>query len=162
MAGGGEQDSSLAFLDQRLAFPGLMRISAEGTELLALTPAGPPLFRMVQTSVAPLAPTLDATGPLPPGFSAKGLLADVQLAYWPTAALEKAWQGSGWKIDSPGPNTRRVSLNDRLVVEVHCPDAPCGQGVVGRVWLANIGAQYTVTFESHRLTGGEKTTGDGK
>jgi hypothetical protein len=77
---------------------------------------------------------------VPAVLDAHRVLADVQLATWPLAALQAAYAGSRWRVAAVGTDTRRQYLDDRLVAEVHY----AGDGAQGRHWLVNLRQGYTL------------------
>ena len=77
---------------------------------------------------------------VPEALDARRVLADVQLAGWPLAALEAAYAGSRWRVTQPTPDTRRQWLDDELVSEVHY----AGTDARARHWLVNLRQRYTL------------------
>lgn len=82
---------------------------------------------------------------VPEALDPKRVLADLQLALWPQAALEAAYQGSDWSIEQPSPETRRLRHQQRLVAEVHyASPSPDTKPWDGPLWLANLAIGYTL------------------
>lgn len=73
------------------------------------------------------------------------IAADVQLAYWPLAALETAYANSRWRVTQPAPDTRRLWLDRRVVAEVHYGDVNPWNG---RLWLVNLRYGYVLAIQS--------------
>ncbi len=78
---------------------------------------------------------------VPQAIDARRVLADVQLASWPLAALEAAYAGSGWRVQAVGGDMRRLWLDGHLAAEVHYASA---QGAAGLHWLVNLKQSYTL------------------
>jgi len=82
------------------------------------------------------------------GIDPQQVLADLQLATWPLAALQAA-AGSPWRISEPRPGLRRVLRGDEPFAEIHYagPQPPWH----GRIWLVNFPNRYTLDIESRPL-----------
>jgi len=83
--------------------------------------------------------------PTPPQLTAERLLADIQLAFWPSAALQPVLAQQGWRLTEPFPRTRRLWRGSALVGEVHYDDDDPWRG---RSWLVNLQHGYTLGIES--------------
>ena len=80
------------------------------------------------------------------------ILADVQLALWPLAALQEKAAGTAWIISEPFAGTRRVRRGDKLIAEIHYADADAHYDPWnGRLWLANFEFGYSVNVSSQIL-----------
>ena len=77
---------------------------------------------------------------VPEALDARRVLADVQLAHWPLAALEAAYAGSPWQVTEASADTRRQWLDGELVSEVHY----AGEGAKARHWLVNLRQGYSL------------------
>jgi len=95
-----------------------------------------------------LTTSVDNSLPIPAQLTPERLLADLQLVYWPMAALESAWQPAGWEVSDSAPGTRRLRRDSRLVAEVHYTSADPWQG---RSWLVNFEHGYTLNIESNPM-----------
>lgn len=79
--------------------------------------------------------------PLPSQLTPERLLADLELVYWPLAAL----QAAGWEASEPFSQTRRLRRAGRLIAEVHYDGADPWRG---RAWLVNLEHGYTLSIDS--------------
>jgi hypothetical protein len=99
-----------------------------------------------------LSVTSDASGlsgTAPPPLRIENLLADLQLATWPLAALQQAMAGGDFSISEAGRGMRRVLYRGEPYAEVHYagPAPPWD----GRIWLVNFPYRYTLDIDSHPL-----------
>jgi Protein of unknown function (DUF3261) len=94
------------------------------------------------------ATSVENTLPIPPQLTPERLLADLQLVYWPLAALEKSLAAAGWQISESAPGTRRLRRDTQLVAEVHYVGS---DPWAGRSWLVNLEHGYTLNIESKPL-----------
>lgn len=78
---------------------------------------------------------------VPAALDARRVLADVQLASWPLAALEAAYAGSRWRVQAVGSDGRRLWRDGRLAAEVHYASAQAADGLH---WLVNLQQSYTL------------------
>lgn len=88
---------------------------------------------------------------MPAFVNGRQLLNDVQLAFWPMAALQAALRPAGWEISEPFAGTRRLRRQGRLIAEVHYADADPWSG---RLWLSNFAYGYSLFIESSPVTAG--------
>lgn len=86
---------------------------------------------------------------VPDALQADRLLNDLQLAYWPLPALQKAWQAVGGEVSEPYPGTRRLQRDGQLLAEVHYATDPWN----GRVWLRHFDYPYNLFIETGPLDG---------
>ncbi|MBC7982859.1 MAG: DUF3261 domain-containing protein [Candidatus Obscuribacterales bacterium] len=86
--------------------------------------------------------------PIPAQLTPERLLADIQLVFWPTAALQSQFTSAGWQLTEPFANTRRLRRHDSLIAEVHYDSSDPWQG---RSWLVNLEHGYTLSIESTPL-----------
>lgn len=77
---------------------------------------------------------------VPTALDARRVLADVQLASWPLAALQAAYVGSRWQVTQASSDTRRQWLDGELVAEVHY----AGPDARARHWLINLRQGYSL------------------
>jgi hypothetical protein len=73
------------------------------------------------------------------------ILADIQLALWPLAALQAATADSDWQIVEPRPGLRRLLRQQTLESEVH-------QGEPGRLWLVNLREAYSLDITTREIS----------
>jgi len=76
------------------------------------------------------------------------LIEDIQLAFWPLAALQSALAPAGWTVAEPFPGTRRLLHDDALIAEVHYATADPWSG---RVWLVNLRDRYSLSIDTSAL-----------
>ncbi|WP_051278016.1 DUF3261 domain-containing protein [Solimonas flava] len=96
--------------------------------------------RQLKAQRAPLAPER---------IDPQRIVADLQLAFWPLAALQDGWRSSGYAVSEPRPGLRRVLRDGRIVAEVHRGQPPLAGGVwPARLWLVNLAYGYTLDIET--------------
>ncbi|MDR3414681.1 MAG: DUF3261 domain-containing protein [Nevskia sp.] len=88
---------------------------------------------------------VDAAPGVPPTLRPEWLLADVQLALWPLAALQSAYEPAGWTVSEPGGGVRRLRRAGQLVAEVDYADADPWRG---RYWISNFRYRYAISVEA--------------
>ncbi len=110
--------------------------------VVGLLPAGPPLFTVSYDGERV---TADSPRQVPPALSPERMLNDLQLAFWPTAALEHAFAGTEWRVTEPDSLTRRLLRSGALVAEVHYPGPDRWRG---RSWLVNLVDGYSIAIDS--------------
>lgn len=134
-----------AYTDQELSLDCAIDVTAERITVIGLLPAGPRVFTLNYDGQR-----LDAetSAGVPAALKPERLLNDLQLALWPRAALERAFDNSRWRLAEPDPRTRRLLRDDKLVAEVHYADADPWSG---RLWLVNFDGGYSIAVESQRL-----------
>ena len=131
-----------AFGEHDLAFQCVIDARPDAFTVVGLDALGQRWFslhhdgRTLDTRLGPQAPQQ-----LDPGR----VLADLQLALWPLAALQQALAGSAWQVSEPAPATRRLRRDGRLVAEVHYAGSDPWQG---QLWLSNFESGYTLSVES--------------
>jgi hypothetical protein len=82
---------------------------------------------------------------LPSEVDPARVLADLQLAFWPLAALQAATRDTAYEISEPYARARRLKRDGRLIAEVHyADDRPWN----GRVWLSNFEHGYSLAVDS--------------
>jgi len=122
----------------------------EHVNIVGMTALGVRAFTIKFDGVAVNA---EAQPGVPQSLSPERLLNDVQLVYWPLAALKKALANSSYEISEPTLGTRRLKRNGKLAAEVHYAQG-ADQAWQGRAWLANLEFDYTLTIDSKLLAGG--------
>ena len=110
--------------------------------LIGLLPAGPRLFTVTYDGRQVDA---QASRSLPAVLSPQRMLNDLQLVYWPLAALEQALSPTAWRVTEPDPRTRRLLRDGALVAEVHYAGADRWRG---RAWLASFADDYSIAIDS--------------
>jgi hypothetical protein len=89
--------------------------------------------------------SVENTLPVPPQLTPERLLADLQLVYWPLAALQQPLASAAWQLSEPTPGTRRLRRDERVIAEVHYANEDPWQG---RSWLVNLEHGYTLSIDS--------------
>ena len=92
--------------------------------------------------------SVDHTLPIPPQLTPERLIADMQLVFWPLAAIEQPLHAAGWQVSEVAPGTRRLKHGSQLVAEVHYAD---DDPWAGRSWLVNLEHGYTLNIESKAM-----------
>ena len=87
---------------------------------------------------------------VPDQLDPHALVADVEFALWPLAALEDAYRAAGWELSEPGGGVRRVRRDGKLFAEVHYADADPWRG---RFWLVNFRYGYSLQIEAQPMPG---------
>lgn len=137
-----------SFGGQDLAFQCVVEVSPRQLTLIGLGAQGQRWFSLRHDGDT-LAVEASPQGAGAPGTpDPQRVLADLQLALWPLAALQQALAGTAWQVSEPVAATRRLRRDGRLVAEVHYAHADPWQG---RFWLSNFELGYTLAVESQPL-----------
>ncbi|MGQ0700024.1 MAG: DUF3261 domain-containing protein [Panacagrimonas sp.] len=134
-----------AFGQQDVAFQCVVNVSPELLTLVGLSAQGQRLFGLRHDGNTL---TAESSPQAPSQLDARRVLADLQLALWPLAALQQALANTSWQVAEPTPATRRLRRDGRLVAEVHYGNADPWRG---RFWLSNFEFGYSLTVESQPL-----------
>jgi hypothetical protein len=134
-----------AYADQELSLDCAIDVTAGRITVIGLAPAGPRVFTVIYDGQRVNA---DTSAGVPAVLKPERLLNDLQLALWPQAALEQAFDNTRWRLAQPDPRTRRLLRDGKLVAEVHYADADPWNG---RLWLVNFDGGYSIAVESQRL-----------
>lgn len=134
-----------AYADQELSLDCAIDVTAGRITVIGLAPAGPRVFTVNYDGQRVESET---SAGVPAALKPERLLNDLQLALWPKAALERAFDHSRWRLAEPDPRTRRLLRDGTLVAEVHYADADPWSG---RLWLVNFDGGYSLAVESQRL-----------
>lgn len=134
-----------AFAAREVSFQCVVDVDPQHLTLIGLSAQGQRWFSLrydgstLASESAPQAPE---------GLDPQRVLADLQLALWPLAALQQATAGTAWQVSQPVPATRRLRRDGQLVAEVHYAGADPWRG---RLWLSNFDAGYSLAVESGPL-----------
>jgi hypothetical protein len=128
--------------DQEMAFQCVVEVDAQQLTVIGLSAQGQRLFSLRYDGEKLEA---ESTALAPTGLDPRRVLADLQLALWPIAALRQSFAGTPWKLGEPAPATRRLLRGGRLVAEVHYGGADPWQGPL---WLSNFESGYSLSIES--------------
>lgn len=82
---------------------------------------------------------------VPADIAPERVLADMQLALWPLAAVQAAARATDATVTEPFAGVRRLRRGDRLVAEVHYGSADPWNG---RLWFVNLEFGYTLTIDT--------------
>ncbi len=136
-----EQILTIRLGEQRHRFIAAGRICGEQLLITLLTPQGLEIGRleMENERVA-----LKGGRNLPAQVSPTAIVADFQLAHWPSEALRTAWS-SAWRLQER-PHERRVLYRGRDWVRVHYEDGPWS----GIVRLVHQRLDYTLKIRTRR------------
>jgi hypothetical protein len=88
---------------------------------------------------------IDAAPAVPSQLRPQWLLADMQLALWPLAVLQTAYQPAGWQISESGGGMRLLRHEGKLVAEVNYADTDPWHG---RYWISNFRYNYALAIEA--------------
>ncbi|MEW6168190.1 MAG: DUF3261 domain-containing protein [Pseudomonadota bacterium] len=122
----------------------IVDIVPERLRVVCVSALGQRVFTLEQTAAelhaerAPFAPRQ---------LAPQHILADLQLAYWPLAALQAA-VADGVRVLEPRAGLRRLQRGERIVAEVHYADADPWNG---RLWLVNLEHGYSLDIRSRPL-----------
>ncbi|MGH8506126.1 MAG: DUF3261 domain-containing protein [Stenotrophobium sp.] len=139
---------SAAFADQAATLQCVVDVTPEHMTLVALNAMGLRLFSVVVAGGKTLA---ERSPGVPAAIQPERILADIQLAYWPLAALQTAYAGTRWSVSEPVAGTRRLLHDGRLAEEVHYAQ-PGGNRWQGRLWLANFAQGYSLSVDSQPMS----------
>jgi hypothetical protein len=82
---------------------------------------------------------------VPDKLEPERVLADMQLALWPLAAVQAAFRPRGLTVTEPFSGLRRMTRGAALVAEVHyAPGDPWN----GRLWFVNFEFDYSLTIDT--------------
>lgn len=123
----------------------VVEVTPQRLQVVGLTALGQRVFTLVQDGAGVSA---EASAYAPAFIDPHRIVADMQLAYWPLAALQSA-APPGVRVSEPRDGVRRLERDGRLVAEVHFADADPWNG---RLWLANFEFGYSLDIESRSLT----------
>lgn len=137
------QTLSAVFGERELTLACGFSVTATDWHTVCVNPLGLRVFTLGMTADGSV--TAERGAGVPEQLDARRVLADIQLAYWPLAALQSAYSGSGWRVTEPAPDTRRLWLDQRVVAEVHYAGSSPWNG---RLWLVNLRDGYALAIHS--------------
>ena len=82
---------------------------------------------------------------VPDQLDPERVLADMQLALWPLAAVQSAFRERGLTVTEPFAGVRRLSRGDALLAEVHYASA---DPWAGRLWFVSFEFDYSLTIDT--------------
>lgn len=116
----------------------LVSVDPTSIDVIAVTAMGQRVFRLRYDGT-----TLDAERSVfaPEQIDPAHILADLQLAFWPTDVIAGAAADVGMQLQTPRTGLRRLLDGDYIVAEVHDTDDDPWNG---RLWLVNLRNDYTL------------------
>ena len=123
----------------------IVEVTPQRLRVIGLSALGQRVFTLEQDADGVQAA---ASAYAPAFIQPQNIVADMQLAYWPLAALQAA-APDGVRVSEPRSGLRRLERNDRLIAEVHFADADPWNG---RLWLVNFEHGYSLDIRSQPLT----------
>jgi hypothetical protein len=130
-----------AFADRELTLLCAVQVEGSGVRVVGVDALGRRAFTVTYDGKQVVA---DASSMVPEKFAPRYLLADLELALWPLAALQAAYVGTEWSVSQPYSGARRLRRAGRLVAEVHYTGA---DPWVTRYWISNFERGYALAIE---------------
>ncbi|HKE44761.1 MAG TPA: DUF3261 domain-containing protein [Steroidobacteraceae bacterium] len=134
-----------AYGDQEISLDCVVNVDADHLTVIGLLPGGPRVFTVEYDGKQV---SEQKSSGVPEALRPELLLNDLQLTFWPRAALQTALQNTAWRVTEPDPRTRRLTRDAKLVAEVHYASA---DPWTGRAWLVNFERGYSITIDSQPL-----------
>ncbi len=122
-------------------------IDAHAMTVVGITATGQRLFTLGWNGTEV---TADKSGFVPPSFDPARMLADMQLALWPLAAIDPGLRAVGLQASEPFPGVRRLRRGDQLIAEVHYATTDPWNG---RMWFVNFEFDYSLTIDTTPASG---------
>ncbi len=119
-----------------------VQIDSDGLKVVGVTATG---MRLFSASFDGERVSAERSPFVPKEVSPERVLADMQLALWPLASLQRAYADSGLTVSEPIPGVRRVVNGDRLIAEVHYAS---DDAWTGRLWFVNFEFGYSLTIDT--------------
>jgi hypothetical protein len=135
-----EQTLSAAYGDRESTLTCVLDVSPQKLTVVGLTATGQRVFTLSYDGVSV---TAQRSVFAPKEIAPERILADLQFAFWPLAALQGV--GNGWDVSEPREGLRRIRYAGRLVAETH----RLGSGAFPeRLWLSNFAYGYALDIRS--------------
>jgi hypothetical protein len=119
-----------------------IQLDASGLKVVGVTATGQRLFTASWDGTTISA---DKSRFVPEDLDPQRVLADVQLALWPLAAVQQAFAAGGFDVSEPFPGVRRLRRGDKLLAEVHYTGT---DPWAGRLWFVNFEFDYSLTIDT--------------
>ena len=119
-----------------------IQLDAAGLKVVGVTATGQRLFTVSWDGSAVSA---QKSAFVPASLDPERVLADVELALWPLAAVRAAFGQAGLDVTEPFPGVRRLRRGDALIAEVHYTTADPWSG---RLWFVNFEFDYSLTIDT--------------
>jgi len=87
----------------------------------------------------------DKSAFVPASVEPERVLADMELALWPLAAVQSAFSAAGLEVTEPFAGVRRLRRGDALIAEVHYASSDPWNG---RLWFVNFQYDYSMTIDT--------------
>jgi len=132
-----------AFGQQEATMQSAVDITPERMQVVALSAMG---LRLFSVTVENGKTTVERAPGIPEQVQPEQILRDIQLCYWPLAALQAGYQGTPWDVSEPFAGTRRLKRDGRLIAEIHY-SKPGTDPWRSRLWLANFEYGYSLAVD---------------
>jgi hypothetical protein len=132
-----------AFGQQEATMQSAVDITPERMQVVALSAMG---LRLFSVTVENGKTTVERAPGIPEQVQPEQILRDIQLCYWPLAALQAGYQGTPWDVSEPFAGTRRLKRDGRLIAEIHY-SKPGADPWRSRLWLANFEYGYSLAVD---------------
>jgi hypothetical protein len=119
-----------------------IQLDAAGLKVVGVTATGQRLFTVGWDGKSV---TAEKSSLVPDNVEPARVLADVQLALWPLAALQETLRGRELELSEPFPGVRRLRRGPALIAEVHYAGA---DPWASRLWLVNFELDYSLTIDT--------------
>jgi hypothetical protein len=119
-----------------------IQLDATKLKVVGVTATGQRLFTVSWDGVTVAA---EKSVFVPDNVDPERVLADVQLALWPLADVQKSFGAAGLEVTEPFAGVRRLRRGDALVAEVHYVG---GDPWNGRLWFVNFQYDYSLTIDT--------------
>jgi hypothetical protein len=123
-----------------------IQVNDAGLEVVGVTATGQRLFTAHYDGTKISA---DKSPFVPAGLDPARVLADMQLALWPLAAVQTAFRERGYSVSEPFAGVRRMMRDDQLLAEVHYTGADPWNG---RLWFVSFEFDYSLTIDTTTTT----------
>ena len=119
-----------------------LQLDAAGLKVVGVTATGQRLFTASWDGTQVSA---QRSAFVPDNVDPERVLADVQLALWPLAAVQTAFSQAGLTVTEPFAGVRRLQRGAALIAEVHYASSDPWNG---RLWFVNFEFDYSLTIDT--------------
>jgi hypothetical protein len=131
-----------AYGERAMTMRTAIQLDAAGLKVIGVTATGQRLFTVGWDGKSV---TAEKSALIPDRVDPRRVLADVQLALWPLAALQEALRKQDLEVSEPFAGVRRLRRGSDLVAEVHYAAA---DPWASRLWLVNFELDYSLTIDT--------------
>jgi hypothetical protein len=131
-----------AYGDRALTMRTAIQLDAANLKVIGVTATGQRLFTVGWDGKTV---TAEKSALVPDNVDPARVLADVQLALWPLAALQETLRAQQFEVSEPFAGVRRLSRGETLIAEVHYAAA---DPWASRLWLVNFELDYSLTIDT--------------